>query len=134
MRFVSTYLWALLAVLLVGLPVSAQALEVSRSPRELGTAVLLDLSIRDGRVSFRVDSNGCTDAGSFEVRVSREEGITAKAPHYRLTIQRVRIDECKAMLWEGVVIELDLEKDLGLTGAYTLSVTNPVLAAEGIAP
>jgi hypothetical protein len=97
-------------------------------------AVLRELSIRDGRIGFRVDSNGCTDAGSFTVRVGREEGISPKAPHYLLTIERVRIDECKAMLWEGVLIEMDLEKDLGLTGRYTLSVRNPVLPKAGIAP
>jgi hypothetical protein len=96
--------------------------------------VLRDLAIRDGRIGFRVDSNGCTDAGSFTVRVGREEGISPKAPHYLLTIERVRIDECKAMLWEGVLIEMDLEKDLGLTGRYTLSVRNPVLPKAGIAP
>ncbi len=96
--------------------------------------MLRDLSIRDGKISFRVDSNGCTDAGSFKVRSSREEGITSKAAHYQLTIERVRIDECKAMLWEGVVIEMDLEKDLGLTGTYTISVSNPVLPKEGIGP
>jgi hypothetical protein len=134
MRFVSAFLPALFALLLTGLPVSAQTLKVSRSPRELGTAVLRDLSIRDGKISFRVDSNGCTDVGSFKVRVIKKDGISPKAAHYQLTIERVRIDECKAMLWEGVVIELDLEKDLGLTGTYTLSVGNPVLPKEGIGP
>ena len=49
---------------------------------------------------------------------------------HRLTIVRVRIDVCKSVLWDGVVIELDLEQDLGLTGTYTVSVTNPVLRAR----
>ena len=129
MRLLSMFLPVLFALLLVGQPACAQAQEVARSPRELGTAVLKQLSVGEGKISFRVDSNGCTDAGSFEVRVIREQGITAGAPHYRLTIERVRIDECKAMLWDGVVIELDLERDLGLTGAYTFSVTNPVLSS-----
>jgi hypothetical protein len=104
MRFVSVLPSALCFLLLAGPPVSGQTPKVSRSPRELGTAVLRELSIGDGKISFRVDSNGCTDAGSFKVRVSGEEGITPKAPHYRLSIERVRIDECKAMLWEGIVI------------------------------
>jgi len=131
---VSAFLSALFASLLISLPVSAQALKLSRSPRDLGTAILRDLSIRDGKISFRVDSKGCTDDGSFKVRVRKEEGITPKAAHFELTIERVRIDECKAMLWEGVVIELDLEKDLGLAGTYTVSVSNPVLPKEGVAP
>ncbi len=134
MRSASAFLSALFVLLLVSLPVSAETLKVSRSPRDLGMAVLRDLSIRDGKISFRVDSNGCTDAGSFKVRVGREDGISPKAPHYQLTIERVRIDECKAMVWEGVLIELDLEQDLSLTGTYTISVRNPVLPKEGIAP
>ena len=134
LRFVSAFLSALFALLLAGPPVPAQALQVSLSPRELGTAVLRDLSLRDGKIVFRVDSNGCTDAGSFKVRISKEKGVASKVARYQLTIQRVRIDECKAMLWEGVVIELDLEKDLGLTGTYTNSVTNPVLPKEGNGP
>jgi hypothetical protein len=124
----------LFTLLLGGRPVCVQAEEVSRSPRELGTAVLRELSIGAQEISFRVDSNGCTDAGSFEVRVVREQGLTAKAPHYLLTIERVRIDECKAMLWEGVVIELDLEQDLDLKGAFTFSVTNPVLSKQAAGP
>jgi hypothetical protein len=131
MRNVSAYLPALFALLLAGLPVlpaSAQELKVSRSPRELGTAVLRELAIQDGKIRFRVDSGGCTDAGSFKVRVRRLEGIARKSAHYQLTIERVRIDECKAMLWDGVEIELDLQRDLGLKGKYTLSVGNPVLS------
>ena len=134
MRLVSMLPPALFTLILFGRPVCAQAQDVSRSPRELGTAVLRELSIGEGKISFRVDSNGCTDAGSFEVRVIREQGITAKAPHYRLSIERVRIDECKAMLWDGVVIDLDLEQDLGLTGAYTVSITNPVLSKQAAGP
>ena len=132
MRSVSLPLLTLCALLVAGLPACAQTPPISRSPRDLGEAVLRDLTIREGRISFRVDSNGCTDAGSFKVRVSKEAGITPNAPHYRLTIQRVRIDECKAMLWDGVVIELDLERDLGLKGAYTVSVSNPVAPKEGM--
>ena len=134
MRMLLRFLPVLFALLLVGRPVCGQTQEVSRSPRELGVAVLRDVSIGDGKISFRVDSNGCTDAGSFEVRVTREQGITAEAPHYRLMIVRVRTDECKAMLWDGVVIELDLERELGLTGAYTFSVTNPVLSEHAAGP
>ena len=134
MRLVSVFFAASFALLAVSLPLSAQARKVSPGPRELGAAILRDLSIRDGKISFRVDSNGCTDASSFKVRVRREKGITPKAAHYWLTIERVRIDECKAMLWEGVVIEFDFEKDLGLTGAYTLAVDNPVLPKEGVGP
>lgn len=60
--------------------------------------------------------------------MSRKEGLALRTAHYQLMIDRVRIDECKALLWEGVEIEMDLEKDLGLKGAYTISVSNPVLS------
>ena len=69
--------------------------------------------------------------GSFTVDIVKEAGIAAKIPHYRLTIRRIRIDECKAFLVDGVLIELDLEKDLGLEGAYTISVVNPVYRRPG---
>ena len=106
---------------------SAGPLAVSQSPRDLGRVVISELSIREGKIIFRVDSNGCTDASSFKVNVRKEEGISQKIPHYRLTIERIRIDDCKAMLWDGVVVEMDLKKDMGLTGSCTLSVENPVL-------
>jgi hypothetical protein len=117
---------ALSSLAAMAFPAAALPGRISRSPRETGTAVLRDVSIRDGMLVFRVDSGGCTDASSFRVRTEREEGIAPNAPHYRLTIERVRIDECKAMLWEGVVIELDLARDVGLMGSYTVTVTNPV--------
>jgi len=46
----------------------------------------------------------------------------------------VRSDECKAMLWDGTVIELDLDRDLGLEGTYTVSVSNPVALKGGMRP
>jgi hypothetical protein len=94
--------------------------------RTLGPVLVSELAIGEGRMAFTVDSNGCTDARSFEVDVRREPGTSPSLPHYRLTIRRTRIDECKAILWDGVRVELDLEKDVGLTGSYTLSVENPL--------
>ena len=90
-----------------------------------------ELAIREGKLVFRTDSGGCTDAGSFTVDIVKEEGVAAKVPHYRLTIRRVRADDCKAFLADGVLIELELEKDLGLKGTYTISVTNPVYRKAG---
>ena len=129
MRFGFVLCSALFLLLLASLPGSAQTAEISRSPRELGTAVLREVAIWDGRLRFRVDSGGCTDAASFQVRVRRSDGMALKTPHYQLTVERVRVDECKALLLEGVEIELDLARDLGLKGRYTASVTNPVLSS-----
>jgi hypothetical protein len=118
----------LLALLLAALPAAAQPQRYVEGQRELGPIVVRELAIRDGRLVFRVDSGGCTDATSFAVDVVKVPGISAAVPHYRLTIRRVRADDCKALLLEGVLIELDLAKDLGLAGRFTVSVENPVLA------
>jgi hypothetical protein len=120
-----------LAVLFVAYPVASETRPVSQSPRELGRIVATELTIQEGKILFRTDSNGCTDRGSFRVNVEKEEGLSAKSPHYRLAIERIRIDECKAMMWEGVLIEIDLQKELGLTGTYTVSVENPVFPKSG---
>ncbi len=118
----------LLALLLAALPASAQPERYVEGQRELGPVIVRELAVRDGKLVFRVDSGGCTDAGSFAVDVAKETGVSAGVPHYRLTIRRVRADDCKALLLEGVLIELDLAKDLGLAGRFTVSVENPVLA------
>ena len=120
-----------IALLAVALPLAAQPQRFVEGQRELGAVVVREISIRDGKLAFRVDSGGCTDASSFKVDVVKEEGFAPKVPHYRLTIRRVRADDCKAMLLEGVLIELDLGKDVGLAGRYTVSVENPVLQLAG---
>jgi hypothetical protein len=56
--------------------------------------------------------------------VRKEKGITERSPHFVVTFERVRIDECKGIVSDGVLIEYDIPRDLGLAGLYTLSVTN----------
>jgi hypothetical protein len=124
----------LAALLCLVLPVSAQTPKTAQSPHELGPIVVSELAIRDGTLVFRTESGGCTDAASFVVDIVKAEGIAAKVPHYRLTIRRVRADDCKALLLDGVQIEMDLAKDLGLTGTYTVSVENPVIQRTGGTP
>jgi len=123
-RWCAVFLLAMAAAL----PAFSAPLKVSQGARQTGLVVLHDLAIRDGRILFRADSNGCTDARSFTVHVTREESSTTGAPRYRLAIERVRSDECKALLLDGVEIEIDLVKDLGLTGRYTISLDNPISA------
>jgi hypothetical protein len=115
-----------LALILAALPLAAQGAMYVGGQRALGPIVVTELAIREGKLVFRTDSGGCTDAGSFTVDVAKETGIAGTVPHYRLTIRRVRADDCKAFLVDGVLIELDLAKDLGLKGTYTISVANPV--------
>lgn len=122
---------SVLALLLAALPLAAQGARYVEGQRELGPIVVTELAIREGKLVFRTDSGGCTDAGSFTVDIVKDEGAAAKVPHYRLTIRRVRADNCKAFLVDGVLIELDLAKDLGLKGTYTISVANPVYRKAG---
>ncbi len=123
----------MLAVLFAASPIVSETREVSHGARELGRIIVRELTIKEGKVLFRVDSNGCTDRSSFSVDVVKEEGFAARSPHYRLTIERIRSDECKAMVWDGILIEIDLEKELGLTGTCTVSVENPVFPKSGSA-
>ena len=110
-----------LAVLLGG-PLPAAG--ISRDPRELGTVVLKGLNVQDGKVIIRLDSGGCTDKAAIKANVQKEKGLQDKSPHYVVTFERVRADDCKAMLLEGTELEYDLADDLGIAGFCTLSVTN----------
>ena len=114
----------LLLALLFFLPGHAQ--RVSHGPRELGIISLEALTIKEGKVIIRVGSNGCTGKASIRANIQKEKGLTERAPHYRVTFERVQVDECKALLSEGTLLEYDIARDLGLEGLYTLAVTNGV--------
>jgi hypothetical protein len=94
--------------------------------RDLGKIILVDLSIKDGKIAFSAASGGCTEKSYFKVNVQKEKGVSEKIPNYLLTIERIKVDDCKSLLPEGTVIEYDLEKDLGLKGTYTISIANRV--------
>jgi hypothetical protein len=102
------------------------AVSYALSPRQTGEEILEELVIKPNTITIGVGSNGCTDKNSFRVDVKKEDGITKKAPHYVLTFYRVKPDECKAIVDEGVLVTFDLEKDCGLSGVYTFSVANRV--------
>lgn len=118
---------ALLVLLLPVFSAAAEPAEYVTGQRELGPIVLSELAVRDGMLIFRADTGGCTTASSFEVDVAQEENLVGRAPHYRLTVRRVRADDCKALFPEGVLVQIDMEEELGLTGYFTVTVTNPVL-------
>jgi hypothetical protein len=94
--------------------------------RQLGEAVLGSLTVKDGAVVVNVASGGCTARESFKVHVEKSGGAEGDIPHYILTFERIAADDCKALLLNGVDLVFDLEKDLGLSGQYTLSVANRV--------
>lgn len=103
----------------------------SHGPRYAGEEVLEELLIGRKTLIIKVASGGCTGKSSYRIDVKKADGITPLAPHYILTIHRVRIDECKAIIDDGPVILWDFEKDLGLKGNFTVSVRNMV---DGVPP
>jgi hypothetical protein len=118
----------LAAALCLAFPVLADSARISHGPRELGRVILRELSVKDGQIVIRVDSNGCTQKSSFRIAAKKDSAGSAGVPHYRLSIERIAADECKAMEWDGVNVEFDLAKDAGLSGDYTITMENPVAA------
>ncbi|MHC1696955.1 MAG: hypothetical protein AB9919_02580 [Geobacteraceae bacterium] len=105
--------------------------DYSHGPRQIGEAVLDELLLGRNKFVISVGSNGCTAKGSFKVVVKKEKGLTPKSSHYALSIKRIRADECKAIVEGGTLILFDLEKDLGIQGNFTYSVTNHVYSSSG---
>lgn len=115
---------AVIIILLLITPLIAG--QYSGGQRETGEVILNSLTIKSGMLSFRTESGGCTDKKSFRVNVEPGRELPGYTRHYILTITRIIPDDCKALLDDGVVIEYDLEKDLGLKGNYAVSVKNTV--------
>ncbi|MRR56089.1 MAG: hypothetical protein EG822_16575 [Deltaproteobacteria bacterium] len=103
----------------------------SHGPRQTGEEVLDELLLGRNKFVMSVGSNGCTAKSSFTVAVKKEEGLTPDSPHYALSIKRVKADECKAIVEGGTLVLFDLEKDLGIKGRFTYSVTNQVYSSSG---
>lgn len=103
----------------------------SQSPRQTGEEILEELVLKSNQFTIRVGSNGCTDKNSFRVDIKKEDGISKKTPHYQFTVYRIRPDECKAIVYEGVLLTYDLKKDFGISGPYTYGVANRVYAKHG---
>ena len=72
----------------------------------------------DGRLVVRVDSNGCTSAANFEVRLVGE-GPAA------LTLERVRPDPCRALVPEGVEVSWTYA-ELGLEAGASVRLMNAI--------
>jgi hypothetical protein len=120
----------LLSVSILFSTVAASALPFSAGPRSPGVEILEELVQGPQGFIIRVGSNGCTARNSFDISIKKEAGITERAPHYVLTINRKVPDECKAIVDDGAVIAYDLKKDFGISGNYTYSITNPIASAH----
>jgi hypothetical protein len=121
-----TFGMALVLSILIWAPYSALSQPYSPGPRYTGEEVFDEVVMSKNSLIVRVGSHGCTGKNSFRIEVKKLDGITARSPHYVLTILRTGIDECKAISDNGIVISWDLEKDLGLKGNFTFSVRNMV--------
>lgn len=104
----------------------------SHGPRQTGEEVLIELLMGPGKFIISVGSSGCTGKGFFKVDIKKEEGLTPKVPHYVLTVNRIKPDECKAIVDDGTLILFDLEKDFGIKGDFTYSLTNRVYATSRV--
>jgi len=116
----------IISFILIG-SLSAQLLENSRNKK--GEIILKNPSISNGILSFISETGGCTDKNSFKVRIEKDKKIGGFT-HYRLTVERINPDYCKAFFPEGILIRFDLEKDLGLKGNYTVSIVNRIITGR----
>ncbi len=72
----------------------------------------------DGRLMVRVDSNGCTSAANFEVRLVGDRPAA-------LTLERVRPDPCRAIVPEGVEVSWTYA-ELGLEASDSVRLMNAI--------
>lgn len=100
-------------------------------PRRAGRDVSISIQTRDlepvraarvegGRFFVRVNSNGCTDAGDFDVHVEvSDDGAVG------LGVERTQADLCKALVPDGVELSWSLS-DLEVTAPGPFRLLNPL--------
>jgi len=82
--------------------------------------VLMGVNITAKEIELHVVSRGCTNKESFSIEV--DKGITGKPP-YAIRVYRVKPDDCKAFLPEGVTVKFSKD-ELSLSGIFEMSLTN----------
>jgi hypothetical protein len=82
--------------------------------------VLMGVNITAKEIELHVASGGCTNKESFSIEV--DKGITGKPP-YALRVYRVKPDDCKAFLLDGVTVKFSKD-ELGLSGIFEMSLIN----------
>ena len=91
-------IWAVLALVLVALPLTAQGPAVRGRPAGAGSHRRERARDPEGSWSSGTDSGGCTDAEQLHGGHREGQGISAAVPHYRLDDPCVGADDCKAFL------------------------------------
>ncbi|HOP64354.1 MAG TPA: hypothetical protein PK906_13315 [Spirochaetota bacterium] len=97
------------------------------SQRKTGEIILKGLSVNGRCLSFTADTGGCTKKNSFRLNIKKVSVSKEKINHYQITVERIIPDNCKGLFPEGIVIEFDLEKDCGLKGVFTVSISNKII-------
>lgn len=65
----------------------------------------------------------------FRIFCVYDEASAGKTRHYVLTIYRIKKDECKAIVRNGLEIKYDLKRDLDLPDIFTYTLTNGIGAS-----
>jgi len=102
------------------------AIEMTGPSPEWTEEVLMGLVADRNDLAIRVGSGGCTQKDDFWIWRQIDEESKTGHPHYLLTIYRVRKDECKAIMRNGIEIKYHLKEDLGLPSIFTYTLTNRI--------
>ena len=115
-------------------PLNQESLKKDKSsysflPHETGEIIIRELLVKEHKILVRVNTNGCTDKNTIKAQVTKTQNkVDSNVPNYEITFVRELPDLCKAFFPEGVIIEYDLGKELGIETKlpYTFSITNPL--------
>ena len=107
-------------------PGSTPAVDLTGPPSDWTEEVLISFFADCNDLAIRVGSGGCTKKDDFWIWRQVDEESKAGHPHYLLTIYRVRKDECKAIMRNGIEIKYHLKEDLGLPNLFTYTLTNRI--------
>jgi len=105
---------------------SAPVVDLTGPSSDWAEEVLMSLFANRNELAIRVGSGGCTQKDDFLIWRQIDEESKDGQPHYLLTIYRVRKDECKAIMRNGIEIKYHLKKDLGLPNISTYTLTNRI--------
>lgn len=105
---------------------SVPVIDLTGPPPDWTEEVLMGLFTNRNELAIRVGSGGCTKKEDFRIWCHYDEESKSGHPHYVLTIYRMRKDECKAIMRNGIEIKYHLKEDLGLPNIFTYTLTNRI--------
>jgi len=107
--------------------IKERGVKLSKNQYETGLMLLRGIRIEGKILTIKVDSGGCTDKKSIEVRARERASPLKGYHHYALSFFRKVPDRCKAFFPEGFEISYDLEKELNLKLPVIISIENPIM-------